>query len=397
MTAFLYYLKEELLFIKKEAGLKLLLFVGIPFLTVWFAGAYASDYVYHIPIAVLDEDNSELSRSIIEHFDKNERFQVTHHVYTRQELQNTLDSQEAYMGLYIPPDLNENVLSGKTTQVLILTNGANVIIGNNAYASAATIVQTVSAGASIKIISAKGSLPQISATNMALPFQFTDRMLYDPQMTYLNYLIYGFVAVFFQQLLLSGLATLILRNPQETVKKHTLRRLGAKITAATSCLIFTGSLAILWLHKGMHVVLTGNVFLALALSILFAIAISCPAILLTAITKDKTKFSQISYMLSLPTFLTCGYVWPADQMPFLLKGMVKITWPLIYYARTFDEILVKNLPLKSVLPNAMHLIIYSAIFMPISIYVWKKRFGEPKETALSIAETNSIEGIDIYE
>ncbi len=391
------YIREEFHFIRKQAGLILLLFTGIPFLTVWFAGAYATDYVYHIPVAVLDEDNSQLSRTIIEHFDDNERFQVKYHVSSRQELQEILDTQEAYMGLYIPPDLNQNILSGQTSQVLILTNGANVVIGNNAYASAATIVQTISAGAGIKLISAKGSLPQLTSTNIALPFQFTDRMLYDPQMTYMNYLIYGFVAIFFQQLLLSGLATLILRNPEETLREHTARRLAAKIISASGCLMLVGAISILWLHKAMHVVLTGNLLLALGLSILFAIAISCPAILLTAVTKDKTKFSQISYMLSLPTFLTCGYVWPVDQMPSLLRGIVKITWPLIHYARTFDEILVKNLPLEAVLPNAIHLMLYSILFMPLSIWIWKKRFGETTDSNLSLSETNLIKGNDYHE
>lgn len=394
MILLLKYIREELKFISKQTGLILLLFTGIPFLTLWFAGAYYTDYVYDVPIAVLDEDNSELSRTITEHFDSNERFQVKYHVSNKNELQEYLDTQKVYMGLYIPQDLNNKILSGETTPVLILTNGTNIVIGNNVYASAATIVQTISAGAGIKIISSKGSLPQSTATSIELPFQFTDRMLYDPQLTYMNYLIYGFVAIFFQQLMLSGLATLILRNPEETAQNHTIHRLTAKIIAAAGSLMLVSAGSMLFIHKKFHVIFTGNVWLAFFLSVLFAIAISCPAILLCAITKNKTKFSQISYMLSLPTFLTCGYVWPTDQMPYLLSLVIKLIWPLIYFARTFDEIIVKNLPWEAVKPNALCLIVYSIVFIPMSILIFKKRFTKSEKETISKTETNSLQRTD---
>jgi len=374
------FIREELKFVSKQAAIKILLFTGIPFLTIWFGGAYYNDYVYDVPIAILDEDNTTLSRTIIQHFDENERFQIKYHASTQKELQDLLDEQAVYMGLYIPNNLNNQILSGQASQVLILTNGTNIVISNNVYASAATIVQTISAGAEIKIISGKGSLPQSTATNMALPFQFTDRMLYDEELTYMNYLIYGFIAVFFQQLMLSALSTLILRNPTETAQNNTVARLGAKMIVATSSLFLAGTVAILFIHVKYRVIFEANIGLAILLTLLFAIAISCPAILLCAITKNKTKFSQISYMLSLPTFLTCGYVWPADQMPPLLNILIKCTWPLTYFARTFDEIMVKQLPWEAVRQNALYLVIYSIIFMPIALFLFKKRFGENEES-----------------
>ncbi|MDF2595828.1 MAG: putative transporter, type 2 [Clostridia bacterium] len=368
-------IREEIQFTSKKAGLLILLFVGLPFLTTWFAGAYYHPYVNDVPVAVLDEDQTELSRSIIQYFNQSERFDIIYYASSREELQKYIDEEKVYMGLYIPPHLNDNILSGEAAQVLILTNGTNVVIGNNAYAGAAEIIQTVSAGAEIKIISAKGSLPQNTANNMALSFQFTDRMLYDSKLTYMNYLIYGFIAVFFQQLMLSGLATLILRNPKETATGNTGIKLAAKVIVAATALIAAGAFTVGIIHTKLNVILAANMGSALLMCLLFATAISAPAILLCAITKDKIKFSQLAYMLSLPTFLTCGYVWPADQMPELLMWFVKLTWPLIYFARTFDEIMVKGLPFEAVRQNAINLVLYSIVFIPIAVVVFKKRFG----------------------
>lgn len=379
---------EEVKFTYKKAGLMILFFIGMPFLAAWFGGAYYHEYVNDVAIAVLDEDNSSLSRKVIKYFDDSERFHIQYYASNREELKCLIDDKKAYMGLYIPKELNNQVMTGKASSVLILTNGTNVVIGNNIYAGAAEIVQTVSAGTAIKVIGAKGSLPEDTASHMALTFRFTDRMLYDSKLTYMNYLIYGFIAVFFQQLMLSGMATLILRNPEKTAQGNTIIKMAAKIILAATLLITAGSLAIAIVHTKFNVILAGNIKLALLMCTLFSIAISCPAILLCAITKDKIKFSQISYMLSLPTFLTCGYVWPIDQMPEFLMRSVKLIWPLIYFARPFDEIMIKGLTFGAVRQNVINLVLYIIVFMPLSLFVFKKRFGV-KQT-INSRTTNQI-------
>ncbi|PHV69949.1 hypothetical protein CS063_13285 [Sporanaerobium hydrogeniformans] len=374
MTLLLKSMREEIEFIFKKVSLMILFFIGMPVLTLWFAGAYAHEYVNDIPIAVLDEDNSSLSRQIAKYFDDNERFKIEYYASNREELERLIHLKKANMGVYLPPHLSEKVLRGEGSQVLILTDGANVVIGNNAYAGAAEIIQTVAAGTEIKMIEAKGSLPNKTATSMTLPFTFTDRMLYDSKLTYMNYLIYGFMTVFFQQLMLSGLATLIFRNPKQTAGDHPFTRLMAKVIVAAALLMLTGSLAIYMINRKYGVIFAGDIKLALLMSSLFAVAISAVAILLCALTKDKIKFSQVSYMLSLPTFLACGYVWPVEQMPSLLVKIVKLIWPLIYFSRPFDEIMVKGLAFEAIRQNAISLVLYSIVFMPLTLWVFKKRF-----------------------
>ena len=359
----------------KKLGILVLLFIGFPFLSMWFAGAYYCEYVDDVEIAVLDEDNSSLSREIIQYFDDNERFKVVYHVSDREALQTLIDERKVYMGLYIPAHLSESIKEGIQSQVLILTDGTNVIVGNNVYAGAASIVQSVSAGASIQILEGKAELSEQMANNTALTFGFEERMLYDSKMTYMNYLIYGVMTVFLQQLMLSSMATMLSRNPEEVAKEHTLSQIAAKITLSGGLLIASASFSVFLIHKKFNLIYNGSIYAALLMSILFAIAISIPGILLFSVTKKKTRFTQVAYMLSLPTFLTCGYVWPVDQMPLLLKNIVRVIWPLMNYSRAFDEIMIKGLPLYVVRNNIYGLLIYIIVGMPIAIYVFRKSFN----------------------
>lgn len=375
MKTFFKQVLAEFDYTSKKLGLMILFFVGMPVLVMWFTGVYDREYVDDVPIAVLDQDNSSLSRELVQYFNQDERFRVTYEVTTQAELQKLIDKGKVYMGVYIPPHLNEDIKSGKQTKVLILTDGTNMIISNNVYAGAASIIQTVSAGASIQVIEGKDAVIEDTAEHIALSFKFEERMLYDSKMTYMNYLIYGIIAVIFQQLMLSGMATLLARNPEEVARGNTAMQIGAKMTVSALLLIVTGSLAIFLVHTRFPLIYRGHVGIALLLTILFAIAISAPGIWLFSITKKKTRFTQIAYMLSLPTFLTCGYVWPADQMPAFLHYGAKILWPLMNYARAFDEVMIKGLPLSAVASNILELIIYSIIFLPLAVWCFKKQFN----------------------
>lgn len=375
MINFFMYLLDEIRFSFRKLGILILLFIGFPFLSMWFSGAYYSNYVNDVGIAVLDEDNSQLSRQIIQYFDDNEHFHVAYYAENRTQLQELIDERKAYMGLFIPGGLSDDVNQGVQTQVMILTDGTNVIIGNNVYAGAAAIVQSVSAGASIKVLEGKGALVEDTANHMALTFGFEERMLYDPKMTYMNYLMYGIMAAFLQQLMLSSMATLIQRNKEEVGRDHTFARLSAKMVWAATMLISSAAFSVFIINKKFGLIYNSNVIVALLLSALFAIAICVPGILLFSVTKKKTRFTQIAYMLSLPTFLTCGYVWPVDQMPRMMAGIIKVVWPLMNYARAFDEVMIKGLPFRAVKDNVIGLVIYIVIGMPIAVMCYKRSFG----------------------
>lgn len=379
MMTYLKSLWAELGFTSKKLGLLIIFFIGMPFLSMWIGGAYYNDYVNDVTIAVLDEDNSNLSRKIIRYFGDNERFNVAYYASSKSELEALIDERKVYMGLYIPKDLNTNITAGNQSQVLVLTDGTNVIVGNNIYAGAATIIQSVSGGAAIQVIEGKGGFTENEATSIALPITFQERMLYDSKMTYLNYLMYGIVAVFLQQLFLSSMATFMSRNPGEVAREKTFIRLLAKMTVSATLLIASGAFSIYLMHKKFGLIINANIPVAILISVLFTLAVSCPGIMIYSWAGKKTRFTQIVYMLSLPTFLTCGYVWPADQMPKLLATGVRMVWPLMNYARSFDELMIKHLSFADVKQNILGLMLYIVIMMPIAVWCFKKHFKEAEE------------------
>ncbi|WP_066505433.1 ABC transporter permease [Abyssisolibacter fermentans] len=361
-----------------EKDIMLLLVIAPIFLTLLFGGVYMNSYIEDIPVAILDEDNTSLSRMIVQQFNDDDKFNVTYHVDSRDELKELIDSRKIHMGVYVPPNFSKDVMTLKSSEVMILVDGSNMVIGNNAYAQAVSIIQTISAGTQIKLIEAKGIVPNQSY-NVAMPFQFADRMLYDPKMTYMNYLIIGFIGVFLQQIMMSSVGISIVRNGEDIASKKTFIKLLSKIIALSIYALSSISLSIYLANRVFNAPIHGSMMVAILMSLVFIFAISCPAIILASIIKDRLKFAQISFMLSLPTFACSGYLWTIDQLPEPMVIVSKILWPLIYYVRSFDEVIIKGLSFEIVKGNIIQMLIYILVWMPIAIFILKKRY-KSKET-----------------
>ncbi|MCX7711913.1 MAG: ABC transporter permease [Clostridia bacterium] len=382
--AFLKSLLKEIRDNINDFTIMILLVAGPIALTVIFGGAYFNTYVEDMPIAILDNDNSSMSRMMVQQFEESDRFVIQYRVDSEAQLKELLDSGKIIMGLCIPQNFSNDVKTLKSSEVLVIVNGTNIVTGNNSFAQASTIIQTIAAGVQIKTVEAKG-IPAQVAKDMVMSFKFDDRMLYDPRNKYLNYLIFGYIAVFLQQVMLSGLGFSILRDAKEVAAKNTLGKVGLKFLACAVFALTSTFAAIEIAVKFFGVPLKGSILAALLLASIFSISIVGPVLIIAALTGEKLKYAQISFMLSLPAFITCGYVWPLDQMPSSLVLAVKLLWPLASFARSFDELLIKGFPMSSLKGDMLSMMIYTIFWLPIAIFIFKKKFkrnvitGVPKE------------------
>lgn len=367
--------KREFLSIFKNRGMMILLFIGPIFLTLYFGGVYYNDYVNDIPIAILDEDGSSLSHLVSDYFLTNERFEITNYPTSRQELQNLIDDGKVQMGIFIPNGFESKVTTYQSSQILAITDGTNIVVANNAIAQATLITQSISAGIEMKLIQGKGLSPQM-AQNIALTYNIGERILFDPKMTYMNYLIICFLAVFMQQLMLSAMGSTFIRHSEYLSNGNVTQKVLGAVSSCFVGILPSVAMCMFTLINLFHVPITGNIGTVIVMTVVFVIALAGPSLLIASMTKVRIKYSQFSFMLSLPTFVSSGCVWPADQMPKVLEIIIRACWPLINYAKIVQEVLMKGMDFKTVIPNILEMGIFILIWLPIGIICYKKAFNE---------------------
>ena len=373
MKIFLEAFRREFRSIFDYAGMMILLFIGPVFLTMFFGGVYVNDYVNDIPIAIVDEDGSGLSNTIASSFISNERFDIEYYPETRKDLEELLYDGDAHMGIIIPEEFESGVSKGAPKEILVITDGTNIVVSNNAYAQAATIIQTIAAGVEIKVIEANGALPQL-AKNMALSINIGERILYDPKMTYMNYLIVCYWTVFFQQLMLSSMGSKFIRSKEYIASGNTMLKALGVMTSCFAGIMPSMLLGLAGMKHIFHVPIIGSLLTTGLLTLLFAFAIVGISMILASFTKERVEYAKIYYMLSLPTFVLAGCVWPIEQIPDGLRIITRTLWPLIGYAKNVQEIFIKGKEFSAVLPDIIYLIVFGVLWLFIGIKVYTRTF-----------------------
>lgn len=369
---YLMMFKKQFLSIFKNKGLMILLFIGPAFLTCLFAGVYLNDYVQDIPMAILDEDNSSLSHYVSHAFLTDEHFNVVQYPSSRQKLQELIDEGKVHIGLWIPQGFESEAITYQSTQILALMDGSNNVVAGNAYAKASLIIQSISAGVKMRLIQGKGLQPQM-AENLALLYNVGERVLYDSKMTYMNYLIICFLAVFLQQLFLSAIGSMLIREEDLLCEEKTVANVLGASSACILGILPSAYLSLFLLNKFFHVPIRGDIKIVALMTILFLLSLTGPALIMASLTKDRVKYAQFSFMLSVPTFVTSGSIWPLDQMPKFLESLVRIFWPLINYGKIAQEVLIKNMDFQTVQPHLKEMLLYFIAWLAIGIIIYKKR------------------------
>jgi ABC-2 type transport system permease protein len=109
---------------------------------------------------------------------------------------------------------------------------------------------------------------------------------------------------------------------------------------------------------------------------LFILSLVGPGMLIAVLFKDKLKVTQFTMLLSMPTFLTAGYVWPIDQTPVVLLYIIRMIWPLIYAVAPVRDILVKSTPVSIFTKDIICLISFGCIWAFVGYNLFKRRLND---------------------
>ena len=125
-----------------------LLSIGLPiFLFVLLALIYKNGLVHNLPVAVCDDDHSELSRLIIRSVESTNSMSVVLYAQSMDEIREGMLTGRIQGGFYIPRRFEADVKGGTYSTIIVVKNTFNLMIGNMVLKDAATIIKTVSGGA----------------------------------------------------------------------------------------------------------------------------------------------------------------------------------------------------------------------------------------------------------
>lgn len=325
-------LKSEIIRFFKVPKNSVFLILGPLFFTIFFGFTYSSDYMNDIPLVVLDLDQTSTSRMIVDGFKENDRYDLVEVVTNTETLKERIEDRTAYIGLFIPPHFEGDLKAKRGSSALLMVDETNIAIGNSALTSGTEILHTLNAGLSMEVLKAKNFSP-IKAENTAKLFQFENRNLYDSKLSYKYYVMPGMVVVLIQQLFLSIFVPNLVSDPRHVVAKCSVHVGVGMVSAAISLLA---------LKHIVGVQLVGHIGIATLWLGIYLFSLIGISMVIAYIFNDRRKATQFCMILSLPTFLLAGYIWPLEAYPTWLAKAVPVFWPLVQVVSPIRDYLLKG-------------------------------------------------------
>ena len=312
-----------------------ILFVLAPLVYgIYYPQPFLNQILRKIPIAVVDNDLSELSRRIVETLDASGAVSVTVRADTYPQARAALDRGEAFAVVGIPPGTERDVLKGTTVHIPIYADGTYLFILRTTASGIGVAINTLSSELAAGGARTDGSLVK-AALASASPANVLLQPIFNPVGGYASYVVPAAFILILQQLLLTGaslLTVVALAQPAGGAFSSVLGRGVAHLT------IFLPALALylIVLPRFYGFSTLGQPLAVFALASLFTLATSFMGQAAGAWFKNPETPTLIFLGTSLPQFFLAGFSWPREAIPrevavgyifpsnFAIDGMVRI-------------------------------------------------------------------------
>lgn len=326
-----------------------------------FGVMYWRGVVYDIPLAICDQDHSELSRLLTRSLESTRSLRIQAYVHSLDEIRDGFQNGEWQAAVVFPADMEAQVKEARPARVVIYRNQANIVTGNLVYKDVLTVVRTVSAGILLKKLRATG-MTEERALNVANPIRLDVRSLHNPHYNYAHYLLPGLLTAMLQMSLMMTAALAI----SAELKDNSMSKLLAEANYNPWAVLF-GKAAPYMAISAVHTVLLFFVLLPLVkmaapvswlptLGFTFLFLLTCASLgmMISCLVHDQLTATEIAVFINTPAFLFSGYTFPIWGMPVLHSAIARMM-PFTYYLSGLMKVYLMNESITSVWQEALGL------------------------------------------
>jgi ABC-2 type transport system permease protein len=299
-----------------------LLFLAPLIYGVYYPQPYLNQILRKMPIAVVDNDLTELSRQIVETLDASNAVNVVIRARTLVEARAAIDRREAFAAVEIPPNAERDMLKGLTVHVPIYADATYMFILRSTSSGIATAIGALTSDLVARGARADGSLAQAKLASLS-PADVLLQPIFNPVGGYASYIVPAAFLLILQQTLLIGSAMLTRGAIAEQAGGTVAGVLGRGVAHLT---IYLPALALylIVLPRVYGFSTLGSLGQSFALASLFLLATSFLGQAIGAWFTKPENATLVLIATSLPQFFTMGFAWPREAVPPVASALGRV-------------------------------------------------------------------------
>ncbi|QYZ64521.1 MAG: ABC transporter [Gammaproteobacteria bacterium (ex Lamellibrachia satsuma)] len=354
-------IRKEIWQLKRDR-LTFAMILGIPAMQILMFGYAINTDVRHINTAVVDQANTQLSRSFIADIRASQVTQVRYQVAQASELEDLMRSGKISLGIFVPADFERRIQDDSRPGVQLLVDGSDpIILGVAQQLTAMRLKQDTQAGLPVT-----GPL-------------FELRNYYNPEHRSAVNVVPGLIGVILTMTMMMFTAVAIVRERErgnlELLINTPISTFELMVGKVLPYIVIGLVQVTLVLVLGMwlfDVPLRGSLWHVYVVSLMLVAANLTLGLLFSTLARSQFQAVQMAFFVMLPSILLSGFMFPFDGMPKLAQWIAEVL-PLTHFVRLIRGVMLRGASLSELYVELVALSLITLVTLILATWRFSKR------------------------
>lgn len=372
---------EWKLFYTDPAAILLLVVAG-----VLYAFYYPTPYIYQtvskVPVAVVDLDNTAMSRDLIRMASAAQQIEVKSIYAEMNEAEAAMAREEIFGFMVIPENMEKDIRAKRPVSVNIFTHGAYVMLHGAIGTAFSTCALTVGATNKVKQIALGKKVPSAKAIAMRDPIPISIQTMFNSSGSYSNYVVPSVLVVILQQSLIIGICVL---GGSRAHRRFRKKFRDSPVENETAEYRYFGRALAYFLHYCSFILFyhciiynlfdfprRGELLPMVVFSIVFLASVINLGMVVSQVFLRRESSMQLFLYLSIPILFLANFSWPSYLMP---RWMVSISYilPSTFAVPAWLSIEQMGADIYEVAPKLYQLAIQAVVYLILGLLLTRAR------------------------
>lgn len=336
----------------------LTLMLVLPLLSfAFFALLFNQGVARNIPIAILDEDHTTLSRKVAQMIDDTPTAMVAYDIQDIDEGERLMREGRVMAIVQIPAFFEKCILSNTQTHIENYVSGTNITVNGLLSKDIQTAVTTFSAGIQLQLLTKQG-LTERQAMAQLMPVRFDRHVLFNPYINYGYYLAPSFLPMMLLIFVVLTTVFSIGTELKNASAREWLRTADDSVGAALLGKTLPVTVGMFLLSLAMFVIifkvvgtpLNGSLAIILTGTLLFIMSYQAISVLIVSLLANLRLSLSIGGGYSVLAFTFSGLTFPIMAMWEPMQWLSRL-FPFTYYTDLFVDQMLRGAPVVCSLPD----------------------------------------------
>ena len=293
-------------------------------------------------------------------------------VSDEEEARQMMREKQAYTAVLIPQDFAKQILTGQSSQVLVMMNGANIITTNISSTAASDVINAFNDRVAARQAALRTSGDEGMLGRRISPVHTSLRVLNNPTQSYMMFFVLGLALAAMQQGIFLSIGAAVQGDIHDKKLKGSppwtilAVKLGVYwvLTMLSFCFIC-------FLAYVLGIPNRASASSLVPLSAAFAYTALSLGLMGAAVFRTELQFVRASVMYTVPAFIFGGYTWPMEAMDPVTQ-MIASLFPMAWLSNAVRELFLSG-HFALLQRNVCALLILGTIFLVIGSLLFCRR------------------------